>query len=69
MNKNVKSGLKRFKKYKSKGLEFLGAFNLGKVFNDTINFVNGLSFVSIIVGIASILAGVIGIGNILLIDC
>ena len=48
--------------------EGLGAFNLGKVFNDTLNFVNGLSFLSLIVGLVTILAGVIGIGNILLIS-
>ena len=43
-------------------------FNLGKVFKDTANFVDGLSFLSLVVGIATILAGVIGIGNILLIS-
>ena len=41
---------------------------MGKVFRDTVNFVDGLSFLSLIVGIATILAGVIGIGNILLIS-
>ena len=46
----------------------MGAFNLGKVFKDTLNFVNGLSFLSLIVGLVTILAGVIGIGNILLIS-
>jgi putative ABC transport system permease protein len=46
----------------------LGSFNLGKVFKDTVNFVDGLSFLSLIVGIATILAGIIGIGNILLIS-
>ena len=35
---------------------------------DTANFVDGLSFLSLVVGIATILAGVIGIGNILLIS-
>ena len=68
VEKNVKSVLKDLKNINPKDNEALGAFNLGKVFNDTINFVNGLSFLSIIVGIASILAGVIGIGNILLIS-
>lgn len=68
VEKNVKSVLKDLKNINPKDEEALGAFNLGKVFNDTINFVNGLSFLSIIVGIASILAGVIGIGNILLIS-
>ena len=41
---------------------------MGKVFKDTLNFVNGLSFLSLIVGLVTILAGVIGIGNILLIS-
>ena len=33
-----------------------------------MNFANGLTFLSLVVGITTILAGVIGIGNILLIS-
>jgi len=46
----------------------IGSFNLGSFFNKAKNFANGLSFISIIIGITTILAGVIGIGNILLIS-
>ncbi|QLG44530.1 ABC transporter permease [Costertonia aggregata] len=45
-----------------------GSFNLGEVFNKIMGFSNGLTFLSLIVGMATILAGVIGIGNILLIS-
>lgn len=45
-----------------------GSFNLGEMFNQTMGFADGLTFMSLVVGIATILAGVIGIGNILLIS-
>lgn len=45
-----------------------GSFNLGEQFNKIVGFANGITFLSLIVGIATILAGVIGIGNILLIS-
>mgnify|MGYP003323471922 FL=1 len=68
VEKEVKSVLKDIHNINPDDEEGLGAFNLGKVFNDTLNFVNGLSFLSLIVGLVTILAGVIGIGNILLIS-
>jgi putative ABC transport system permease protein len=46
----------------------IGGFNLGAVFNKVVGFAKGLTFISLIVGIATILAGVIGIGAILLIS-
>ena len=45
-----------------------GSFNLGEAFNKIMGFSKGMTFLSLIVGIATILAGVIGIGNILLIS-
>jgi len=45
-----------------------GSFNLGEAFNKIMGFTKGLTFLSLVVGIATILAGVIGIGNILLIS-
>ena len=45
-----------------------GAFNLGEIFNKIMGFSNGITFLSLVVGLATILAGVIGIGNILLIS-
>ena len=41
---------------------------MGEIFKKIFGFSNGLTFLSLIVGIATILAGVIGIGNILLIS-
>ena len=45
-----------------------GSFNLGEVYNNISGFANGMTFLSLVVGLATILAGVIGIGNILLIS-
>ena len=45
-----------------------GAFNLGEIFNRVIGFSKGMNLLSLIVGIATIFAGIIGIGNILLIS-
>ncbi|WP_109830582.1 ABC transporter permease [Reichenbachiella versicolor] len=45
-----------------------GSFNLGREFRRVSGFAKGVTLLSIIVGIATILAGVVGIGNILLIS-
>jgi len=45
-----------------------GSFNLGESFNKVQGFSKGFTFLSLVVGIATIFAGVIGIGNILLIS-
>ncbi|NER12648.1 FtsX-like permease family protein [Leptobacterium flavescens] len=45
-----------------------GSFNLGEIFNRIMGFSKGMTFLSLIVGIATIIAGVVGIGNILLIS-
>lgn len=45
-----------------------GSFNLGEIFNKVKGFSKGLTFLSLVVGVATIFAGVIGIGNILLIS-
>ena len=45
-----------------------GSFNLGEIFNRVKGFSNGMYVLSLIVGIATILAGVVGIGNILLVS-
>ena len=42
--------------------------NRGALFTRITSFAKGMSFLSLIIGIATILAGVIGIGNILLIS-
>ena len=46
----------------------IGSFNLGEQFARITGFAKGITFLSLIVGLATILAGVIGIGNILLIS-
>ena len=45
-----------------------GSFNLGEIFNKVKGFSSGMYILSLIVGIATILAGVVSIGNILLIS-
>ena len=44
-----------------------GSFNIGSLFESIIKFTRGMVFLSLVVGIATIFAGVIGIGNIMLI--
>jgi putative ABC transport system permease protein len=68
VEKDIKSVLKSIHKVHPDDQRAFGAFNLGEIFNKTIGFAQGITFVSLIVGLATILAGVIGIGNILLIS-
>ncbi|ADV49389.1 protein of unknown function DUF214 [Cellulophaga algicola DSM 14237] len=65
---DVKSVLKSIHNVNPKDDRAFGAFNLGEIFNRITGFAKGLTFLSLIVGIATILAGVISIGNILLIS-
>ncbi len=68
VEEDVKSVLKQIHRVDPKDERAFGSFNLGEIFNRIMGFANGLTFLSLIVGIATILAGVIGIGNILLIS-
>ena len=68
VEKEVKLVLKDIHNIAPEDDQAIGAFNLGEVFKKTIKFADGLTFLSLIVGIATILAGIIGIGNILLIS-
>jgi putative ABC transport system permease protein len=68
VEKNVKDVLKRIHKIAPEDERALGSFNLGEIFNRISGFANGMTFLSLVVGLATILAGVIGIGNILLIS-
>ncbi|MBT8281856.1 MAG: ABC transporter permease [Muriicola sp.] len=68
VEKDIKSVLKSVHNVHPDDERAFGAFNLGEVFGKIMGFANGLTFVSLIVGLATILAGVIGIGNILLIS-
>jgi len=68
VEEDIKSVLKSIHNVNPKDERAFGSFNLGEIFNKIMGFSNGLTFLSLIVGIATILAGVIGIGNILLIS-
>jgi putative ABC transport system permease protein len=64
---NVKALLKRRYSVHPDDERAFGSANFGEMFGKITGFVKGLKFTSLIVGIATILAGVIAIGNILLI--
>lgn len=66
--KAITSTLKRVHRIAQDDRRAIGSFNLGEVFNRIVGFSRGMTFLSIIVGVATIVAGVIGIGNILLIS-
>lgn len=68
VEKDIKATLRRLHQTHPKDEKAIGSFNLGEMFNKVFGFSNGLIFLSLVVGIATILAGVIGIGNILLIS-
>ncbi len=68
MEKDVKRILRESHSVSPDDERAFGSFNLGEIFNKVKGFSKGLTFLSLVVGIATILAGVIGIGNILLIS-
>ena len=68
VEKDIKAVLKRIHRVSPDDERACGGFNLGEVFNKIVGFSKGMTLLSLIVGIATILAGVIGIGNILLIS-
>lgn len=65
---DVKSVLKSIHRVDPTDERAFGSFNLGEIFNRITGFAKGMTFLSLVVGLATILAGVIGIGNILLIS-
>ncbi|MFC4097605.1 ABC transporter permease [Euzebyella saccharophila] len=68
VEENIMNLLKNTHKVHPDDDRAFGSFNLGEQFDKIVGFANGITFLSLIVGIATILAGVIGIGNILLIS-
>jgi len=68
VEKDVKTVLKSIHQVDPTDERAFGSFNLGEVFGRIKGFANGLTFLSLVIGVATILAGVIGIGNILLIS-
>ena len=68
VEKEIKATLKKIHRVSPKDERAFGGFNLGEIFNKIVGFSKGMTLLSLIVGIATIIAGVIGIGNILLIS-
>ncbi len=68
VEEDVKTILKKAHQIAPEDDRAIGSFNLGELFNKIKGFAKGLSFLSLVVGVATIIAGVIGIGNILLIS-
>ena len=68
VEEQVKQTLKRIHRVSPEDERAFGSFNLGEIFGRIMGFSQGMTFLSLIVGIATIIAGVIGIGNILLIS-
>jgi len=68
VEKDVKRVLKRIHQVHPDDERAFGSFNLGEAFGRIVGFAQGITFLSLIVGLGTILAGVIGIGNILLIS-
>src|SRR5690606_2838582 len=66
VEENVKALLKSSHNVDPTDERAFGSFNIGEVFNRISGFAKGLTFLSLIVGVATSLAGVIGIVNILL---
>lgn len=68
VEQDIKAALRRVHKVDPEDEKAIGSFNLGEIFKKIFGFSNGLTFLSLIVGIATIIAGIIGIGNILLVS-
>ncbi|WP_411030377.1 ABC transporter permease [Spongiimicrobium sp. 3-5] len=68
VEEDVKAVLKNIHRVHPEDERAFGSFNLGEIFNKVMGFSKGITFLSLVVGIATILAGIIGIGNILLIS-
>ena len=68
VERQVKNLLKKIHNVHPDDERAIGTFNLGALFTRIKNFANGMSFISLVIGVATIIAGVIGIGNILLIS-
>jgi len=67
VEKNVKNILKRRHDVNSADERAFGSFNLGEMIGRIMGFVKGMKFLTWFVGIATLIAGVIAIGSILLI--
>src|SRR5690606_15912565 len=68
LEKDIKQALKRIHQVHPDDERAIGSFNLGEMFGKIMGFSKGMNLLSLIVGLATIIAGVIAIGNILLIS-
>ena len=68
IEEKVKTILREHHRVDPSDARAFGAFNFGELFTRIEGFSKGLTLLSLIVGIATVFAGVIGIGNILLIS-
>lgn len=68
VEKDIKGVLKFEKDIDPTDEVAISSVNLGAIFNNIKNFSSGMTLLSLIIGVATILAGVISIGNILLIS-
>ena len=67
LEENIKLSLRNFHKIHPQDKRAFGSFNLGDMFEDIVGFLKGMQFLTWFVGIATLIAGVFAIGNILLI--
>lgn len=68
LEQKVKRALRRMHNVHPDDARAFGAFNLGEQLGKVLGFSKGINLLSLVVGIATIFAGVIAIGNILLIS-
>jgi len=65
---DIRAVLKELHNVSPEDKRALGGFNIGKMFKQITQFASGMTFLSMVIGLATILGGIIGIGNILLIS-
>jgi putative ABC transport system permease protein len=65
---DIRSILKELHSVSPEDKRALGGFNIGQMFNQITKFASGMTFLSLVIGLATIIGGIIGIGNILLIS-
>lgn len=65
---DIRAVLKELHHISPKDKRALGGFNIGKMFKQITQFASGMTFLSMVIGLATIIGGIIGIGNILLIS-
>jgi len=67
LEEDIKLSLRNMHKIHPEDKRAFGSFNLGDMFKSIVSFLKGMQFLTWFVGIATLIAGVFAIGNILLI--